>query len=253
MRLDQRGLAERYGNDVEFATAVEMLIALPFNPVDLVVGAYDTIISSRVFINNNDDFVELLKYFEQSWIGDRLDRMSNIMIIGVPEADNDNLTADQRYQSDLMFLHDSESKVCPSMDQESVCQQRPHSSTAGEKEGAAESTERIKRGEQDCKNRAWQLQNSCKKITLFRRTPATATKTTTATITTTITPSTTTVYSTSSSANNNKSHYKMSTNNPPNTNLHTITGAGLLAYYQNTRSINNNVFIKSSREIYDYG
>lgn len=65
------GLQQLYSEDILFMSAIKMLIALAFVPVEDVVYTYELLISSVYFIENEELLNEYLNYFERTWIGVR--------------------------------------------------------------------------------------------------------------------------------------------------------------------------------------
>ena len=65
------GLQTRYAEDLEFMTSVKMLAALSFVPVQDVFYAYDSLVSSDYFIENEEILNDFLNYFESTWIGEK--------------------------------------------------------------------------------------------------------------------------------------------------------------------------------------
>lgn len=72
--IQQIGLQMRYNNDSEFAVSLRMLAALAFLPVDDVIRAYESIVSSDFWADNdeidaNSEKQQFLNYFEKNYIG----------------------------------------------------------------------------------------------------------------------------------------------------------------------------------------
>lgn len=73
-QIQKVGLQTRYNNYIEFAVNIRMLAALAFVPVADVIRAYEIVVSSHFWIENeeNDANLEkqrLLNYFEKNYIG----------------------------------------------------------------------------------------------------------------------------------------------------------------------------------------
>nr|XP_046484281.1 uncharacterized protein LOC124220003 [Neodiprion pinetum] len=60
------GLQVKYGEDAEFAPHVKMLIVLAFVPVDDVVAAFETLMASDYFENNEDIMMPVTDYLEDT-------------------------------------------------------------------------------------------------------------------------------------------------------------------------------------------
>lgn len=72
--IQQIGLQTRYNNDIEFAVNLRMLAALAFVPVNDVIRAYELIVSSVFWMENdendaNSEKQQYLNYFEKNYIG----------------------------------------------------------------------------------------------------------------------------------------------------------------------------------------
>lgn len=72
--IQQIGLQTRYNNDSEFAVSLRMLAALAFVPVNDVIRAYEAIVSSDFWLDNDDNDAnsekqQFLNYFERNYIG----------------------------------------------------------------------------------------------------------------------------------------------------------------------------------------
>lgn len=63
------GLQLRYTEDPEMALQIRQLAALAFVPVQDVVRAFDELMESAFFTENEDALRDLTVYFEDSWIG----------------------------------------------------------------------------------------------------------------------------------------------------------------------------------------
>lgn len=74
--VKQIGLSEKYINDAEFALHIRCLSALAYVPVDFVVYYYESLMSTRFFVENKNDisFSDFISYFESTWIGARTRR-----------------------------------------------------------------------------------------------------------------------------------------------------------------------------------
>lgn len=70
--IQSGGLQVKYGNDSDFALAVKKLIALAFVPVDDVVYAYESFLSSEEFEKYEEELEGIISYFELTWIGVRM-------------------------------------------------------------------------------------------------------------------------------------------------------------------------------------
>lgn len=69
--VQEFGLQKLYSEDIAFMSSVKMLIALSFVPSEDVIYAYEILISSRYFVQNEELFNNLLNYFENTWIGSK--------------------------------------------------------------------------------------------------------------------------------------------------------------------------------------
>lgn len=67
--VQQFGLQKLYSEDISFMSAVKMLIALTFVPLDDVIYAYECLVSTNYFTSNEDLLLNLLDYFETTWVG----------------------------------------------------------------------------------------------------------------------------------------------------------------------------------------
>ncbi|XP_024875569.1 uncharacterized protein LOC112456975 [Temnothorax curvispinosus] len=65
------GLQYNYNSDLRFCLNIKMLMALAFVPVHDVLEAYDELIVSPFFEENEDALNELIRYFERTWVGER--------------------------------------------------------------------------------------------------------------------------------------------------------------------------------------
>jgi hypothetical protein len=66
-------IVEKYASDSEFALNVRQLLALAFVPEPDVVSAFESLIESQYFDQNETYLQPIVDYFEDNWIG-RLDR-----------------------------------------------------------------------------------------------------------------------------------------------------------------------------------
>lgn len=69
--VQSNGLQTLYTENIQFMMAVKMLTALTFVPTQDVIFAYESLISSYYFLNNEDLLSDLLDYFEHTWIGQK--------------------------------------------------------------------------------------------------------------------------------------------------------------------------------------
>lgn len=63
------GLQSTYNNDIEFSLQVRMLLAIAYVPIDDVVEEYESLIRSPYYIEHEEQFADLLNYYESTWIG----------------------------------------------------------------------------------------------------------------------------------------------------------------------------------------
>ena len=63
------GYQNDYGNDVEFQVAVKKSIALAFVPAVDVIYAFENLVRSEYFVENEIYLDEIVQYFERTWIG----------------------------------------------------------------------------------------------------------------------------------------------------------------------------------------
>lgn len=62
-------LQQRYTTDVDFALQIRQLAALAFVPVADVVNAFESLMDSTFYIENEEAIKDLTNYFEDTWIG----------------------------------------------------------------------------------------------------------------------------------------------------------------------------------------
>lgn len=67
------GFQQRYINDSEFALQIRMMAALSFVPEEDVEKAWNELLDSEFYLQNEEILTPLVNYFEDTWIG-RLDR-----------------------------------------------------------------------------------------------------------------------------------------------------------------------------------
>lgn len=67
--VQSTGMQTRYGNNIEYSVAIRMLIAFAFVPEDDVHDAYEELINSDYFTDNQDNLKEIIKYCEATWDG----------------------------------------------------------------------------------------------------------------------------------------------------------------------------------------
>lgn len=63
------GLAEKYISDPNFSLHIRMLPALAYVPKSYVVTAFEELLNSQFYIDNDDLLKPLIEYFEDNWIG----------------------------------------------------------------------------------------------------------------------------------------------------------------------------------------
>lgn len=61
-------LGGRYGQDLDCALRVGIVVALAFVPVEDVVDAFDAVVKDK-FFKKNADISTIIDYFEVAWIG----------------------------------------------------------------------------------------------------------------------------------------------------------------------------------------
>lgn len=66
--VQQEHLNGSYGESIQFAFRVRMLIALAFVPVDNVINVFESLVASN-FFSKDQDISIITKYFERTWIG----------------------------------------------------------------------------------------------------------------------------------------------------------------------------------------
>ena len=62
-------LRERYTSDPEFALSIRQILSIAFVPTCDVVIAFDDLIESKFFTDNEDIIRDFINYFEDNWIG----------------------------------------------------------------------------------------------------------------------------------------------------------------------------------------
>jgi len=67
--LQSCGLKNRYSTDVIFAHEIKKLSAFAFVPVDNVISAFEELINSDYYVENEEDLQTVVDYFEDTWIG----------------------------------------------------------------------------------------------------------------------------------------------------------------------------------------
>ncbi|KAE9532335.1 hypothetical protein AGLY_009958 [Aphis glycines] len=68
-RLQSCGLKNRYSTDVIFVHEIKKLSVLAFVPVDNVISAFEELINSDYYVENEEDLQIVVDYFEDTWIG----------------------------------------------------------------------------------------------------------------------------------------------------------------------------------------
>lgn len=63
------GKQRLYGQDIQFSSAVKMLIALAYVPTDYVIDSFSTLCDSDYFVENRNLLNGIINYFEHTWIG----------------------------------------------------------------------------------------------------------------------------------------------------------------------------------------
>lgn len=67
--VQDTGLQKKYREDSDFALHVRMLPALAYVPSHKVVTAFEKLLETNYFIENEDTLMPLIDYFEGNWIG----------------------------------------------------------------------------------------------------------------------------------------------------------------------------------------
>ena len=67
--IQQCGLQTLYAENLEFSSAMKMLAGLAYVPVDDVVQAYEELLDTVYFVDNEELLEDFLDYFETTWIG----------------------------------------------------------------------------------------------------------------------------------------------------------------------------------------
>lgn len=60
---------QRYTSDPDFALSTRQVLSLAFVPIDDVLGAFDDLMESAFFTENQEILRDLIIYFEDNWIG----------------------------------------------------------------------------------------------------------------------------------------------------------------------------------------
>jgi len=68
-KIQNSGLQIKYGQDSEFALQVRLLCSLSFIPPNKVIEAFDELIESEYYIQNEELLESIIMYFEDTWIG----------------------------------------------------------------------------------------------------------------------------------------------------------------------------------------
>lgn len=68
-QIQKIGLVEDYINNSNFALHIRMLAALAYVPPDNVLNAYDEILETQFYVENEELLIPLLDYFEENWVG----------------------------------------------------------------------------------------------------------------------------------------------------------------------------------------
>ncbi|XP_025202054.1 uncharacterized protein LOC112599382 [Melanaphis sacchari] len=75
-QIQHHGLAKQYSDDVQFLLEVRKLAALAFVLADTIIEAFESLLESTYYIENEEMLSPLITYFEETWIG-LLDRRGN--------------------------------------------------------------------------------------------------------------------------------------------------------------------------------
>jgi len=65
--LQSCGLKNRYSTDAIFSHKIKILLA--FVPVDNVLSAFEELINSNYYVDNEEELRTVVDYFEDTWIG----------------------------------------------------------------------------------------------------------------------------------------------------------------------------------------
>ncbi|KAF0715727.1 Uncharacterized protein FWK35_00031174, partial [Aphis craccivora] len=68
-KIQNSGLQTKYGQDSKFALQVRLLCSLSFIPPNKVIEAFDELIESEYYIQNEELLESIIMYFEDTWIG----------------------------------------------------------------------------------------------------------------------------------------------------------------------------------------
>lgn len=68
-QIQNVGLVENYINNANFALHIRMLAALAYVPPDNVINAYEEILETQFYVENEDLVMPFLDYFEDNWVG----------------------------------------------------------------------------------------------------------------------------------------------------------------------------------------
>lgn len=68
-KVQEAGIQERYDNDDAFALEIKKLTASAFVPPLDVIGAFEDLLESEFYIENEEQLQQVLNYFEDTWIG----------------------------------------------------------------------------------------------------------------------------------------------------------------------------------------
>jgi len=68
-KLQSCGLKNRYSTDAIFSHEIKKLSALAFVPVDNVIFAFEELINSDYYVDNEEELRTVVDYFEDTWIG----------------------------------------------------------------------------------------------------------------------------------------------------------------------------------------
>ncbi|KAF0750714.1 Uncharacterized protein FWK35_00014982 [Aphis craccivora] len=63
------GLQKKYGENSLFALQIKHLCALDFIPVQDVASAFEKLLNSQYFVDNEEVLQPIIDYFEETWIG----------------------------------------------------------------------------------------------------------------------------------------------------------------------------------------
>lgn len=68
-KIQTNGLQTKYAQDSNFALQVRLLCSLAFIPPNKVIEAFDELIETEYFIQNEELLEPIISYFEDTWIG----------------------------------------------------------------------------------------------------------------------------------------------------------------------------------------